>query len=346
MAIMGVIASTDRNQIINKILDNFIEGSPKELFKVWHHLYERSYALDTQEAKDRFANFKDNLKEIREHNAQDLPYKLGVNQFSDMTKAEFKSKMLTKKVIRGEELDKILKELQMTPAFLEDDDDDLTKRNLARNPINYSTFFPTVRNQGNCGSCWTFSTAGAVEGNFGKKAGKAINYLSTQQLVDCDTSNNGCDGGMFPGAFEYIKTNGLEFDKDYPYKASVGTCRYSSSLATNRVTGYQYCTNYSSTPNCSIDKVYGLLSQGPLSVGIDGSSIQSYYKGVFSAKCSEDNHAVILAGYGVDTKSGEYWLVRNSWGTGWGEAGYIRVKINDKNRYSCFVNNEAFLPVV
>jgi len=92
MLILGLISCTDRSQIINKILDNFIDGSPKELFKVWHHIYERSYALDTQEAKDRFANFKANLKEIREHNAQDLSYKLGINQFSDMTNAEFTAK--------------------------------------------------------------------------------------------------------------------------------------------------------------------------------------------------------------------------------------------------------------
>jgi C1A family cysteine protease len=347
MAIMGVISSTDRNQIIKKILENFTEGSPKELFKVWHHVYERSYALDTQEAKNRFAIFKANLKEIREHNAKNLPYKLGINQFSDMSKAEFRAKMLTKKVIKGEELDRILKELQMTPAFLEDDDDDLTKRNLARNPIDYTNFFPAARDQGNCGSCWTFSTSGAVEGNFGKKAGKPINYLSTQQLVDCDKSNNGCEGGMFPGAFAYVKKNGVEFDKDYPYKAAVGKCKYNAKLATNKVTGFQFCSNYSNGKNCSVDKVYGLLAQGPLSVGIDGTEIQSYTSGLFTASCSEDNHAVILVGFGVDQKSNsEYWLVRNSWGTGWGEAGYIKIAINDNNNFSCYVNNEAFLPVV
>jgi len=348
MLILGLISCSDRGQIINKILDNFIDGSPKELFKVWHHIYERSYALDTQEAKDRFANFKANLKEIREHNAQDLPYKLGINQFSDMTKEEFKAKYATYKKISDEEFEKLVKELNMTPAFLEDDDDDLTKRNLAKTAVDHSKFYLSARNQGQCGSCWTFSTAGAVEGNLGKKSGKPINYLSTQQLVDCDTSNKGCHGGSFTSAFTYIKNKGLQFDKDYPYKASEGSCKYSSSKATNKMKSFEYCkiNSSSSATKCSIDKVYALLVRGPISVAIDGSVIQNYKSGIFSGKCYEDNHAVILVGYAVDAKSGEYWIVRNSWGTTWGEQGYIRVRVSDSNKNSCYVTSEAFLPIL
>jgi len=347
MVILGIISCTQRSEIIHKILDNFIDGSPKELFKVWHHLYERSYTLDTQEAKDRFATFKANLKEIREHNAQDLPYKLGLNQFSDMTKAEFKAKFTTEKEIPDEDFEKLVKELEMTPAFLEDDDDDLTKRNLAKNPINHSKFYNAARSQEQCGSCWAFSTAGAVEGGLGKKAGKPINYLSTQQLVDCDKQNDGCDGGALVYAFDYMKKNGVMFDKDYAYKGSQGSCKYSSSKATNKIKGVEYCKTKSSSKNpCSIEKVYNLLVRGPLSVVIDADAIEKYKSGIFTGKCSKSNHAVILVGYAVDPKSGEYWIVRNSWGADWGEKGYIRVKVSESNKSSCFLTYEAFLPLL
>ncbi|MFM7850814.1 MAG: C1 family peptidase, partial [Flammeovirgaceae bacterium] len=164
----------------------------------------------------------------------------------------------------------------------EDDDDDLTKRNLANNPINHRNLFNIARNQGRCGSCWAFATTGVIEGNLSKKSGKLIKYLSPQQLVDCDTKNSGCNGGSYSSAFEYVKAKGLEFDVDYPYKAREGSCKYSSSLSTNKVTGWKYCASYSSSSKCSFDKVYALLVSGPLAVAIDGSVIQNYKSGIFT----------------------------------------------------------------
>jgi len=350
--ILGAISSTPRHKMVKNILSNFMEGSPKELFKVWHFLHKKVYTLDTQEARDRFGNFKTNLIMIKTHNSQESSYKLGLNQFSDMTNAEFKQKMCTKKVVQGVELDKILEaSTNMKPFLFDDDDDDLTKRNLQNAAVDYTEWFNEVRDQGNCGSCWTFSTTGAIEGNLSKNKGSLIPYLSTQQLVDCDTTDSGCNGGSFSTAFTYIKSTGLMFDSAYPYNAveTEKGCLFNPSLASTRITNFTYCTNYSSNKKtqCSVAAVYALLAKGPISVGIDGGSaaFQNYSNGIFTGKCSQDDHAVIAMGYGTDPKYGDYWLIRNSWGADWGDEGYIKVAVNDANKHSCFVNNEAYLPI-
>jgi len=140
------------------------------------------------------------------------------------------------------------------------------------------------------------------------------------------------------------------FDSDYPYTAEQDSCQFQSNLATTTISNFSYCSNYSSSKkkHCSVAAVYALLAQGPISVGIDAGSddFQNYSSGVYTASCTEDDHAVIAIGYGNDAASGsDYWLIRNSWGADWGDNGYIKVAVNDSNNHSCFVNNEAYLPV-
>jgi C1A family cysteine protease len=328
---------------MNSILDNFMEGSPKELFKVWHYLFKKSYTLDTQLARQRFAIFKDNLKMIREHNSKGLLYTLGLNQFTDMTNEEFKASMSVNRAPTAEQIEEMRKTLQPA-SFLDDEDDDLTKRNLAKAEISYIALLPAARDQKLCGSCWAFSTAATIEGNWAKKTGKTATYLSTQQLIDCDKGNNGCKGGTFGPSFDYVKKNGLQPETTYPYKAALGICTYSQPKVTVKTTGQTFCSNYMKPGDCTVDKVYALLQQGPGSIGIDSGPLQSYRGGLFTATCNDDNHAVVLAGYGV-TKGVEYWLVRNSWGGTWGENGYVKVAINESNKHSCFVNNEVYIPI-
>jgi len=342
------VSAYENSAITKKILGAFTDGSPKALFKVWHFLYERTYTFDSEEARNRYAIFKAKLKLIKEHNAKNLSYKLGLNQFSDMDITEFKEKMCTKQVLQGDELDKFISETQSESfKFLEDDDDDLTKRNLGYNPIDYKQFFGEARNQGNCGGCWAFSTLAAIEGVIGKSRNQAGRFLSTQQLIDCDKSNRGCNGGVFGNAFNYIVKNGVEFDSDYGYIAKRQICKYNKSLALSKIKGFKYCSNYSSRSKCSVDIVYNMLRLGPLSVGIDAGTddFGSYESGILDTKCSNDNHAVVLTGYGIENGR-EYWIIRNSWSSGWGENGYVRVARNDSNKNSCFVNNEAWLPLI
>jgi len=232
-----------------------------------------------------------------------------------------------------------------------EDDDDLTKRNLSSlTAIDYRKYFLAIRNQGQCGDCWAFAATGAVEGNLGKKGGKPISgYLSPQQLCDCSTADYGCNGGYLDAPLAYIQQSGVEPDVNYPYTAVQGTCKYNSSLAKQKITGYSFCSNYytSATYQCNFTKIYNLLTQGPISVGIDGgtSGFQFYTSGIFSGACTENDHAVILVGYGVSGTT-QYWIVRNHWGPYWGMSGYIEVQVNEANNYSCFVELEGYLPLV
>ena len=185
------------------IINSFMNGPPKELFKVFHLIHEKEYDLNSEEGVRRYRIFKDNLKKINEVNSQKLSYELGVNQFADMTPKEFKENYLMNPEIRKTMLTKTIRNLRESGDFdfdkyADEEDSDFT----AFAPIDWRKLLKVPRNQGNCGSCWTFATAGVVEGAVAKKYGKN-DYLSTQELVDCDKRNNGCNGGIFDGAFAY-----------------------------------------------------------------------------------------------------------------------------------------------
>jgi C1A family cysteine protease len=331
------------------ILDSFMDKTPKELFKVWHLVFKKGYTFDSDEAKDRFKTFKQNLEFIKKTNADEsLTYKLGLNQFSDMTNEEFKSKYATYKSL-GSELQQVLDKANKDAGFLKpepsEDDDDLTKRNLQTTAINYSAYFLTPKNQASCGGCWSFAVSGAVEGNSAMKTGYKVSG-SPQQLLDCDSANYGCNGGDMRTGYNYLITYGMMNDSDYPFIGYQSYCRYNSYKSLVKVSGYQYCSNATSY-KCSTATVYSLLQKGSLSVTIDGGSylFQTYKSGLFNGACSTINHAVVLVGYGV-SGAYKYWLIRNSWGTTWGENGYIRVIVNPSNNNSCFIENEAVLPII
>jgi len=310
-------------------------------------MFKREYNYASDEAKLRFKIFKENLAKIKEHNAKEESFKVGLNQFSDMTNAEFKEKFATHRASTS--VEKFLNTWQET-KFLpvtDDDDDDLTKRNLSNNPINYQAHFNAPRNQLNCGGCWAFSITGIVEAAKSMKSGTLNPYLSVQQLLDCNSSNYGCNGGDLITGINYALSTGIENDSVYSYLGYSGnTCTFNKSKALSTITGYQYCSNLTTNYKCSTSVVYSLLSKGPLSVVTNGGSwaFQNYAGGIFTAACTAIDHAVVVAGYGVSGTT-QYWLVRNSWGSSWGEQGYIRIAINPSNNYSCFIEYEAILPI-
>lgn len=390
LSILAVVSSQNlgsdqeiltKAETTNNILETMMETEkPKELFKVWHYLFNPNYSLNSEEALKKYKVFKGNLKFIKETNAKNLSYSLGLNQFADLTLEEFRAR-LNKKLMseedyrslaslggNQEESTNFLSHEKLTLLDLYDDEqDDNGRRNLQvanLTDVNHTPFYKVPRNQGNCGSCWAFSAVATVEGNYNKfinstnsnstnstNSTMLLDYLSPQQLVDCDGKNNGCDGGLGFPAFKYIDANGLAYEKDYKYRESANACNENFSKSPIKTKGVKFCSNYysSSKTKCNRKKINELLVEGPLAVGIDAgtSDFQFYKRGIFTANCSEDNHAVVLVGFANGSgKSKGFLIVRNSWGVGWGEKGYVRVGLNTENVNSCFVENEGILPLI
>ena len=208
---------------------------------------------------------------------------------------------------------------------------------------------PNVMNQGFCGSCWAFSALGALEGQLAKNTGQLIK-LSEQNLIDCnkdeDFGNWACQGGDMVTVYDYIMNvaHGINSAPNYRYTGKEGPkCNYKSEKSAAAIqdfvqiqTGDEYIL------------MLALAKYGPLAIAVDASlgTFHHYGSGVYDdPACSEDmNHAVVLVGYGNDSIGGEFWLVKNSWGTSYGEKGYIRIARNRGNL--CGISNEISCPIV
>lgn len=245
------------------------------------------------EKDQRFEIFKDNLRFIDEHNTKNLSYKLGLTRFADLTNEEYRSMYLGAKPTK-----RVLKTSDRYQARVGDalpDSVDWRKEGAVAD----------VKDQGSCGSCWAFSTIGAVEGINKIVTGDLIS-LSEQELVDCDTSyNQGCNGGLMDYAFEFIiKNGGIDTEADYPYKAADGRCdqnRKNAKVVT--------IDSYEDVPENSEASLKKALAHQPISVAIEagGRAFQLYSSGVFDGLCgTELDHGVVAVGYGTENGKGEY----------------------------------------
>jgi len=280
--------------------------------------------------------WEQNLKYINEHNLEaDMgkhSYWLGTNEYADMTNREFRAMM------NG---------YRKNPAR------NATSVFMAPSHVTYPTevdwrkegYVTPVKNQGQCGSCWSFSATGSLEGQTFKKTGKLVS-LSEQNLVDCSRSfgNNGCQGGLMDNAFRYIKANGgIDTEESYPYEAKNLKCRFTKENVGATDTGFIDIKQGDEN-----DLMKALATVGPVSVAIDAShmSFQLYRSGVYDErKCSSEqlDHGVLAVGYGTYNGK-DYWLVKNSWGPKWGKEGYIMMSRNKDNQ--CGIATSASYPLV
>jgi cathepsin L len=290
-------------------------------------IVQNSKNYEIEDFFTRYSVFKDNLDFINNHNAGNHSYEMAVNQFSDLTHEEFQ-KVYTGRIPRAEAKE----ESVMVSAQPVRAGGALDWR--TRGVVN------PVQNQGECGSCYSFSGVCSMEGVVALKTGRLLK-LSEQQVVDCSKSygNYGCQGGLEQNVFRYIiAARGLTTSAAYPYSGTDRSqCRITTPAAA--ITGYTDVRRGNEA-----DLMVG-VNLGPVSIGIQaGRTFQSYSRGVYDdIYCGTQlDHAVNIVGYGTDAATGkDFWIVRNSWSAGWGEAGYIRMA---RNKNICGLSNDASYP--
>jgi C1A family cysteine protease len=277
-------------------------------FDAFTVLHGKKYA-SKDEYELRRGIFALNKKMIEEHNAKGETYTLGLNEFADLTHDEFTARYVggwrgpTKRV-NPVAVEHLMTNVTDLPASV-----DWTAKGAVT----------PIKNQGQCGSCWAFSTTGSVEGITFISTG-TLPSLSEQQLVDCSGSagNQGCNGGLMDNAFKWIIQNGgICSESEYPYKAAQGTCQTCTPVAT--------ISGYTDVPVKNEDAMMSAVAQQPVSIAIQANQLafQFYSGGVFTAACGTQlDHGVLAVGYGTESGT-DYWKVKNSWGPSWGEAGYI-----------------------
>jgi cathepsin L len=330
------------NPVESKNTNDILMFEPTTPFDtIWAAFKEehgRVYA-DEEEQKRRNI-FAENLKKIEIHNylhAKGLKsFTLGINQFSDLTTSEFSSMVNGYKMRNMSDPSRPVGSKYLSPNVPITVPDSVDWRTKG--------YVTPVKNQGQCGSCWSFSSTGALEGQHYRKAGTLVS-LSEQNLVDCSKKydNHGCEGGLMDNAFRYIKDNGgIDTESGYPYEAKDDVCRYKESLKGATDSGFV------DVDQGSEEKLKeAVATVGPVSVAIDAShsSFQSYKSGVYNEpECTDSlDHGVLVVGYGTDDGQ-DYWLVKNSWGTVWGEDGYIKMSRNKNNQ--CGIASCASYPLV
>jgi len=278
-------------------------------WKAYKATYGKTYESDAEEAR-RYEVFNANMQKAAEYNALGEDAEYGMTPVSDRFPEELFSSTRPEDVSSFERApEPTAEEVAALPASF-----DARKKG----------WIPAIRSQGQCGSCWAFSAIATIAGTYAKAKKKTPPVLSEQQIVDCDTVSYGCNGGWSSAGMNYAK-KGVMLNSAYGYTARKGTCKYSSSKVKAKVSQvYQVGTSVSAIKTA-------VYNSGIVSISINANKLQSYKSGIISAaSCSTStNHAVNVVGWG---KSGStaYWIIRNSWGTSWGEKGYFRI-VSGKN---------------
>ncbi|CAG9325970.1 unnamed protein product [Blepharisma stoltei] len=334
-AILGLAALVGLFMIVNTpnhestILSQY--KTEEQEFTDYMIKFNKNYNTDEEYLK-RFKIFRENSAFIRVHNSLDKDWTLGINQFVDMTLDEFREIYLSNEITVPEE--------EETEDFHREHYENVE----APTSIDWRSkgAVQGVKYQGQCGGCWSFSTVSAVESSW-FIAGHGLPDLSEQQLLDCGGpfGNYGCAGGNIVYGFSYVQKYGLTSESIYPYQAATKTCN--TSKQSQKIASIKYVVKVTANdPNA----LMAAVAVAPVSIGAQADQAAwMYYKGgIVTGSCGIVlNHAVNIVGYN-NGNNPPYWIVRNSWGSWWGENGYIRIAISGGNGI-CGVNMMPMYPV-
>jgi C1A family cysteine protease len=295
--LLAAIAVARPNSIINDRFSKFVATYQKDYKSVMEYNLRKTI-------------FERNMVNIDMMNRANPGANFGINKFTDLTQEEFSHFYLMPNYqsTRDASVGSV-----NIPNLNADLPDSFDWRDQTPNPVT------AVKDQGQCGSCWAFSATEEVETAW-IMAGHSAVILAPQQIVDCDKTSDGCGGGETESAYKYIiKAGGLETEADYPYTAEDGKCEATQPKVAS-ITAWKYATSSKNETELQLS----LAQIAPISICVDASSWSSYVSGILS-KCGKTlDHCVQLVGWGVENGT-PYWTVRNSWGTSWGENGYIRL---------------------
>ena len=309
----------------SKPLTSSILEAEEHEFRSYINKFSKSYS--ESEYLARFQNFRDNQVFIRKSNSEQSDVILAANAFADMTFQEFKAKYLKSKTLRASPVEVIDLDLE-----------------AANSTVDWRTkgVLTPVKDQGSCGSCWAFSATGAIEAAWAIAKGKVVS-LSEQQLVSCSLEvNQGCDGGFASEAFKYVIENGgINTEAAYPYLGKDAVC--------NKTLEEEKVVNISNSAGVAASNYKALMASvtnQPTSTGVEANVQWMFYSsGVITQRCGSDlNHDTLTVGYD-STAAVPYWIVKNSWGTGWGIGGYIQIGMS-AGVGVCGINMAAYYPIV
>jgi len=327
--------------VVSAVFALGLSTHPNDLFLDFIQTHKRVYASPAETVR-KLAVFKNNLAKIEDLNSKFPGVTFGINKFADLTKEEFKSMYLSSKpMIRDHTL-------PVAPLYSEEEIKAIPSTWDWR-PKGAVT---PVKDQGGCGSCWSFSTTGNIEGQW-FLAGNKLVGLSEQNLVDCDhqcstyegekTCDDGCNGGLMQNAYQYvIKTGGIDTEASYPYQGIDGQCQFAAKNVGAKI------RNFTMLSSNEDQMAAYLVQHGPVSIAANAEEWQFYIGGVFYIPCFTSlDHGILIVGYGNETdifdQNMPYWIVKNSWGADWGENGYIRIERGDGK---CGLNTYASSAIV
>ncbi|CAF1095581.1 unnamed protein product [Brachionus calyciflorus] len=309
----------------------------REEFVRFKTIYQKSYA-NLYEENLRYQIFALQLDRVAivntDFNNRRSPYKLAINQYSDLAYNEFLSR-------RGGFLPTLT---TMRSSSSISDIPRKKKLNQARQIAAFdwrdTGYVTSVKDQQNCGGCWAFAATGAIETQWAIYYGRLRN-LSEQNLIDCVVGNYGCNGGVMQLAYDYVRSNGgINGAVKYPFLGVASNCKYFTDSPVANVSSYVRIERGN-----EVGLEQAVREYGPVSVGINASpDFVNYNGGIYNASDCTDrlNHAVLIVGFN-NVNNPPFWIVKNSWGSWWGENGYIRII---KGRNACGIANMASYPII